>query len=197
VLALLLAWWGSRVLLVLASSDAAPIPIDVTPNLRTLLFTMALSVTAVLLCGLAPALSTSRVDVGASLKQAAVGRVRTTLSSTLVVMQVALSLLLVMGAVLMVQTLRNLRARDVGFAADAVVQVRIVSEVSGYTPEQIPDLSRRLTDRLSSIPGVNSVTIAQSGFAGGMSRTCCIAVAGHTVEPGELREVRTLGVAPG
>lgn len=197
VLGLLLAWWGSRVLLVLASSDAAPIPIDVTPNLRTLMFTMALSMTAVLLCGLAPALSTSRVDVGASLKQAAAGRVRTTLSSTLVVMQVALSLLLVMGAVLMVQTLRNLRARDVGFAADAVVQVRIVPEVSGYTPEQIPDLSRRLTDRLSSIPGVNSVTMAQSGFAGGMSRTCCIAVAGHTVEPGELREVRTLGVAPG
>jgi predicted permease len=197
VLGLLVAWWGSRVLLVLASSDAAPIPIDVTPNLRTLVFTMALSMTAVLLCGLAPALSASRVDVGTSLKQAAVGRVRTTLSSTLVVMQVALSLLLVMGAVLMVQTLRNLRARDVGFAADAVVQVRIVPEVSGYTPQQIPDLSRRLTDRLSGIPGVESVTMAQSGFAGGMSRTCCIAVEGHTVEPGELREVRTLGVAPG
>jgi predicted permease len=196
-LGVLLAWWGSRVLLVLASSDAAPIPIDVTPNARTLTFTMVVSLTTVLLCGLAPAVSASRVDVGASLKQATAGRARATLSSLLVVVQVALSLLLLMGAVLMVQTLRNLRGLDIGFASDAIIQVRIMPEASGYTPQQVPELSRRLTERLAGIPGVASVPMAHSGFAGGMSRTCCIAVQGHTFEPGEEREVRTMGVAPG
>ena len=73
-LGLFLAWWGSRVLLVLASSDAAPIPIDVVPNARTLTFTFAASLTTVLLCGLAPALSATRVDAGTSLKQATAGR---------------------------------------------------------------------------------------------------------------------------
>jgi predicted permease len=72
-----------------------------------------------------------------------------------------------------------------------------VPEASGYTPEQVPELSRRLTERLSAIPGVKSVTMAHSGFAGGMSRTCCIAVEGYTIEPGEDRQVRTIGVAPG
>jgi predicted permease len=196
-LGLFLAWWGSGILLVLASSDAAPIPIDVTPNARTLTFTVAVSLLTVVLCGLAPALSMTRVDVGASLKQAAAGPVRARLSSLLVVVQVALSLLLLMGAGLMVQTLRNLRALDVGFASDAVIQVRIVPEASGYTPQQVPELSRRLTERLAGIPGVASVTMAHSGFAGGMSRTCCIAVQGHTFELGEEREVRTMGVAPG
>jgi predicted permease len=196
-LGLLLAWWGSRVLLVLASSDGAPIPIDVAPNLRTLTFTMIVSLTSVLLCGLAPALSASRVDVGASLKHANAGRARATLASLLVVVQVALSLLLLMGAGLMVQTLRNLRALDIGFTPDAIIQVRIMPEASGYTPQQVPELSRRLKERLSGIPGVESVTMAHSGFAGGMSRTCCIAVEGHMPEPEEQREVRTIGVAPG
>jgi putative ABC transport system permease protein len=75
--------------------------------------------------------------------------------------------------------------------------VRIVPEASGYTPQQVPELSRRLKERLSGIPGVESVTMALSGLAGGMSRTCCIAVEGHTPVPGEEREVRTIGVAPG
>ena len=172
-LGLLLAWWASRVLLALASSDAAPIPIDVAPSARTLAFTMVVSLTTVLVCGLASALSASRVDVGASLKQAAAAGARATLSSLLVVVQVALSLLLLMGAGLMVQTLRNLRAVDVGFASNAVIQVRIMPEASGYSPQQVPELSRRLKERLSGIPGVQSVTMAHSGFAGGMSRTCC------------------------
>jgi predicted permease len=195
-LGLLFAWWGSRVLLVLASSDAAPIPIRVVPNARTLIFTITVSLATVLLCGLAPALSATRLDPGTSLRQVTTGR-RRTLSSLLVVVQVALSLLLLMCAGLMVQTLRNLRSLDLGFAADSVIQVRILPESSGYSSQQIPELSRRLAERLSGTPGVASVTTAQSGFSGGMSRTCCIAVEGHLLSPGDERQIRTMGVAPG
>jgi predicted permease len=196
-LGLLFAWWGSRTLLVLASSDTAPIPIAVAPNARTLAFTMAVSLATVIVFGLAPALSASRVDVGASLKLATSGRARARLSPFLVITQVALSLLLLMGAGLMVQTLRNLRALDLGFAPDTVIQIRIVPESSGYSPEQVPELSRRLTERLSSLPGIESVTMAHSGFASGISRTCCLALPGYTAHAGEDRRVRTNGVAPG
>jgi predicted permease len=67
-LGLLVAWWGSRVLLVLASTDSAPIPIDVALNGHVLGFTSALSVVTVMIFGLAPAVTISKVDVGAALK---------------------------------------------------------------------------------------------------------------------------------
>jgi predicted permease len=196
-LGILLAWWGSRLLLILASTDAAPLPIDVSPSSRTLLFTTVVSLGTVLLFGLAPARTASRINSGTSLKPVGSRRPRTTFPSLLVVLQIALSLLLVIGALVLAQTLHNLRSRDLGFDAAALVQVRIVPEVSGYAPEEIPDLSRRLREALSGLPGVQSVGTAQSGFASGTSRTCCIAVEGRVWSPGDEREVRTMGIAPG
>src|SRR5205823_6501869 len=69
-LGLLFAWWGSHFLLVLVSSDATPITLDVTPNARMLSFTIAVSLLTALLFGLAPALSATRQDVNSALKMA-------------------------------------------------------------------------------------------------------------------------------
>ena len=95
------------------------------------------------------------------------------------------------------QTLRNLRAVDLGFAADELVQVRINPEGSGYKPEQLPQLYSTVLERISSTPGVRSASLAATGFRSGMSRTCCIAVEGRTVSPDEDREVQTINVTPG
>jgi predicted permease len=197
VLGLLVAWWGSRVLLVLASSDATPIPIDVAPNAHVLAFTSTLSLVTVVIFGLAPALTVSRVDVGTALKLNAGTQTRARLSRTLLIIQVALSLVLLTGAALFGQTLRNLRMRDLGFAADALVEVRIAPQASGYKADQFPDLSLRLVDRLESAPGVESAAFTHAGFGSGISTTCCVAVAGYTHAPGEDRQIRTLGVGPG
>jgi predicted permease len=197
LLGLLFAWWGSRVLLVLASTDSAPIPIDVALNARVLGFTSALSVVTVMIFGLAPALTISRVDVGTALKLDPGARTRAGLSKTLLVTQVALSLVLLSGAALFGQTLRNLRARDLGFAAETLLEVRVAPEASGYKMDQIPDLSRRLLDRLEASPGVESAAYTHAGFGGGISRTCCVAIAGYVHEPEEDRQIRTAGVAPG
>jgi predicted permease len=196
-LGLLVAWWGSRVLLVLASSDSAPIPIDVALNARVLAFTSALSLVTVVVFGLAPALTVSRVDVGTALKLNAGTQTRARLSRSLLVTQVALSLVLLTGAALFGQTLRNLRTRDLGFAPDTLVEVRIAPQASGYRPDQLPDLSRRLVDRLKSAPGVESAAFTHAGFGGGVSTTCCVAVAGYPHDPNEDRMIRTLGIAPG
>jgi putative ABC transport system permease protein len=194
---LLFAWWGSHFLLVLVSSDSTPIPIDVTPNARILGFTIAVSLLTALIFGLAPAMAATRQDVNAALKMTALARPRLSLSRFLVVAQVALSLLLLTGAGLFVRTLRNLRTLDLGFAAENVLQVRINPRASGYKQEQLPDLYRRLLERLNSAPGIQYTSMAGSGFRSGSSRSCCISVEGYTHRPDEDREVPTNSVTPG
>jgi predicted permease len=194
-LGLLFAWWGGQLLLILVSNDSTPIPIDVTPNARILGFTIAVSLFTALLFGLAPALVATRQDVDTALKMTVLARPR--LSRLLVIVQVALSLLLLTGAGLFMRTLRNLRALDLGFAAESIIQVRINPLASGYKQEQLPDLYQRLLDRLNSAPGIRSASMAGSGFRMGGSRTCCIGVEGYSHRLGEDREVRTNSVTPG
>jgi predicted permease len=98
---------------------------------------------------------------------------------------------------LFVQTLRNLRTRDFGFAADLLLQAQIDPERGGYGREQVPSVTRQVLERLLATPGVESASAAHSGFGTGTSRTCCVAVEGYAHQPGEDREMRTIGVAPG
>lgn len=197
LLGLLLAWWGTRILLVLASASSVPIPLDVEPNRRILAFTLAISVATALISGLAPAIIVTRQRLTSALKASTMSRPRLWLSRPLVIAQVALSLLLLTGAGLFVQTLRNLRAVDLGFAADELVQVRINPEGSGYKPDQLPQLYSTVLERISSTPGVRSASLAATGFRSGMSRTCCLAIEGRAVSPDEDREVQTINVTPG
>ena len=194
---LLLALWGSRVLLVVASSDAAPIPVDVALDHRVLAFMSALSMLTVTMFGLAPALTLSKTDIGTALKQTASAHTRASLSRTLLVTQVALSLVLLTGAALFGQTLQNLRTRDLGFAPDRLLEMRVAAEASGYRPEQFTALSQRLLDRLQATPGIESASFTHSGFATGIATTCCLAVAGRVHERGEDRRMRTLGISSG
>ena len=196
-LGLILASWGSRLLLLMASEGARPIPIDVSLNLRILGFTMLLAVITAVLFGLTPALSATRQDVNTALKVNTVANPGLPLSRLLVVIQVALSLLLITGASLFVQTLRNLRDRNLGFDAAKVLQVRIDAQSAGYKDEQLPDLSARLLDSIKSVPGVVSASTSDSGFRTGNSRTCCVAVEGYTFSANEDRQIQTSRVAPG
>src|SRR5262249_42213824 len=107
-----LSWWGSRMLLVMAGTLGQQIDIDITPHARLLAFNALVSFGAVILSGLAPALSASRADVNADMKPTPCMRSRLWTSPLLVVAQVALSLPLIAGAVLFLQTLHNLRTRD-------------------------------------------------------------------------------------
>jgi putative ABC transport system permease protein len=194
VVGLMLAWWGSHLLLLLASDSADPLSIDVAPNLRIVAFTLLVSFLTVLLFGLAPAGSATRHELGGSLKPAAV---RPRLPGMLLVGQVGLSLLLLTSAGLFLQTLRNLRTTDVGFAAEEIVQVALNPQGAGYTVAQQPDLYRRILTRLEAVPGIRSAATSTSAYRTGTSRTCCIGVEGHVPAAGEEREVQTTKVTPG
>jgi predicted permease len=185
---LLVAGWGTQVLLVLASNPSSPLAIDVAPDARVLAFTCAMSLATVLLFGLMPAYAAVRPQIKTG------GRLTLMLPRALVVAQVGLSLLLVAGAGLFVQTLKNLRSVDLGFAPDGILQTPINPQQAGYPREQFPDVYRRVLDRVRDAPGLHSVSMSSSGFRTGSSRTCCIAIRGHIPEPGEEREVQTMSV---
>ena len=109
------AYWGVRTLLGMIGLSAAPIRLDLTPDLRILMFLIAIGVLTGIGFGLAPALRATRIDLAPSLQGArrgeAGGAAKQRLSRALVTAQVAMSLLLLIGAGLLVRSLQNLQSR--------------------------------------------------------------------------------------
>jgi len=204
IFGLLFAWWSQQIILALISEYDSSIRIGsivAIGNVRVLGFTIALAVLATLLFGLAPALIATRQDVNSALKTPASQRMlraRPSLSRSLVIVQIALSIILLTGTGLFIQTLRNLRTRDFGIAAEHIIQGRIFAKSAGYQKDQLPDLYRRILERVSSSPGIRSATMAGAGFLQGITDgSCCIAVEGYSYPPGEERRIRTNGVMAG
>ena len=153
---------GQRLLLRLASNGQTPLPLDVHPNTAMLGFTAAVTLFTGLLFGLAPALRSTRVDLASTLKEntRSLGRTGWQIGKLLVASQVALSLLLLIGAGLFIRTLINLQTLDVGYSRTRLAIMRVGAGASGYTKAQILPLARRLGERLLALPGVARVSIS-------------------------------------
>ena len=194
VLGVVIAGWGASALFALASDTTVPIRAAVSPDIRVLGFTIAMSLSVVVLFGLMPAFDAARVNVSESVKPNLGGGSRGSASLILVVAQISLSLVLLVGAALFLRTLHNLLTRDLGYPIEALLQVRMRPQQSGYEPNQIASLSQRLLGRIAVAPGVQAVAHATAGYGTGMSRTCCFAVYGYSHQPSEDREIATVGV---
>jgi len=172
-LGLLFALWGSGFLLALVGSGRNPVILTLTLDLRVLGYTTAVSLLAGVLFGLAPAWRATRVDLTPALKDAARGPgagSRLGLGKTLVVFQVALSLLLLIGAGLFVRSLGKLKGVDAGFYRENVLLVSTDAMMVGYRGKQVADLYQRMLEGIKAIPGVRSATHSSEGlFSGGMS----------------------------
>jgi predicted permease len=190
VIGLVLAWWGSRLLVVFLSSAGSPIPLDLTADARLLTFALTLTAITVIASSLAPALSVTR---DGSARPDAVEGVRWRFTPAFIIAEVALSLMVVAGAALFLQTLHNMRTHDLGFSTDGLVQFEVMKN---HRPPPV-DATARILERLSSLPELGGVTLAHAGFGTGISRTCCVAVEGHVHADGEEREIATIGVLPG
>jgi predicted permease len=144
-------------------SDSTSLNISTSPDLRILLFTLGVTVLTGLVFGLAPALQATRPDVGKTLKDqagAVVGGGHGRLRDALVVTQVALSLLLLIGAGLFLRSLKNLSNLGPGFLPERLVGFTIDPSLNGYSVERLKVFYQQLTDNLATIPGVQSVGLA-------------------------------------
>ncbi len=163
-LGVLFALWGKFALVALADRDTSFLPVGTNPNLswRVLLFTLGVSLLTGILFGLAPAWSATKLDLTTSLKQAR----RTTgvvsrLSKSLVVVQVALSLVLLISAGLFIRSLYNLQQVNLGFNQENLLLFAVQPGQGGYKDERLLQFYQQLLARMDNLPGVRAATFGR------------------------------------
>jgi predicted permease len=165
---ILVGSWGSSAMVSMVSTGPEILPLNVEPDLRVLAFTLIISVISALLFGTAPAIRASRVELNTSLKSnraSASAITRSFLGKTLLVSQVALSLLLLVGAGLFVRSLVNLQQVDTGFNQEHVLLFQIDSDSIGYKQDsRLVKLYNDVEERVAAIPGVRAASFSMFAF---------------------------------
>ncbi|HLJ50686.1 MAG TPA: ABC transporter permease [Bryobacteraceae bacterium] len=184
------AWWGARLLMALLPVESAPVALDITPDLRILGFAFGVSLLTALMCGLVPAFKATRP----SLLAPRVGRLD--LRKALVVAQVAVCLLLLIGAGLFVRSLDNLRDLDPGFVRENVLIVGINPRQNGYKGQRLRAFYEQLLGQVRSMPQVRAASLARVTPLSGSRWNNEIAVQGYSRKPDEEPSVDFNAVSP-
>lgn len=159
---LVVAYAGTRILLAMAFPNAHNLPIEASPSLPVLGFAFALSLLTGLIFGVAPAWVTSHSQPADALR----GSNRTTndrsgwVQRSLVILQAALSLVLLIGAGLMAKSLSKLENQDFGVVTTNRLVAHFSPENAGYKPEQLQALYDKITQDLHALPGVEHVSLS-------------------------------------
>ncbi len=164
VAGLAIAFAGTRLILHFAFptvGDTAGIPIDASPSMPVLLFAFVTSLLTGVALGIAPAWMATRADPIEALRGAnrSTARAGSLPRKTLVVLQAALSLVLLSASGLLTTALYRLKNQDLGLDQDRRIVANIEPRLAGYRPEQLTPLYRRIYDSLSTIPGVSAVAL--------------------------------------
>jgi predicted permease len=163
-LGVVFAFWGNRALLALTDKDNGLLPsgVELSLNWRVLAFTLAVSLLTGVLFGLVPAWRTAKQNLGGSLKhrRGTTGTV-SRLSKGLIVAQVALSLVLLVGAGLFIRTLHNLQHVNLGFDQQNLLLFRLQPELAGYKDDRLVQFYQQLFERLDNLPGVRAATFGR------------------------------------
>jgi predicted permease len=201
---LLIAWWGSRALLALAS-EGTVVPMDLAMDTWVLAFTLGVSFLAVVLFGLVPALRASRVDLASTMRGgahsiagSALGHrgQRAPLGKLLIAAQVALSVVLLVGAGMLVRSLRNLQTVDVGLDRDHLLIVDLDINARGYSGARLAALAHTLRDRVAALPGVAAVGYSENGIFSGTESATTLQVPGFTARVPQDTSIRYDQVGP-
>jgi predicted permease len=198
----LVSYWATRGLVYVLFSSKTPDAFLATirPNYVVLGFSAAVAVVAAILFGLVPALTSTRVTLGSTLKiagtNASPSEGRSRLGRALVTLEMAVALVLVIGAGLFVRTLITLETLDPGFRTDHLLLFSVSPTAAKVPEERIPALGQEIRSRLAALPGIESVT--WSGFPllyGGVSSTS-VSLVEHPDLGNEL-ETQILEIGPG
>ena len=177
-LAALLAQGLSRFLVSLIGTGANAVFLDLTPDWRVLGFTAGVAALTCLLFGLTPALRATRVEIGAVMKATGrgltAGRARFSLRRALVVIQVALSLVLVASALLFTRSLTKLVTLDTGFNQENLLVARVSFRRLNVPPERRIEYKAQMLERLKAVPGVQSISESDTIPLTGGGRTSAV-----------------------
>jgi predicted permease len=181
-LGIIVSYWGTQLLAIYLSTERRIIRLDLSPDLRVILFTSGLAVMTAILSGLAPALRATQLAPNQALKERATttgGERRFGLGRLLVVAQIALSMLMVFGAGLLLRSFTHLVTQDSGFNSQNVLVAEFNLGGSGPLPPEVRQGVRdQLRDLFAAIPGVTSAALANVTPISGSSWTSRIDVEG-------------------
>ena len=185
---LAIAYAGCRTILALAFPDARNMPVDASPSLTVLGFAFLVSLITGILFSTGPAWLSTHAQPAEALR--GVNRSTRDRSSlpqkALVVLQAALSIVLLCGAVLMTRTLANLEDQNFGIATNNRYVLHFDPVGAGYTVDRLPALYRQIEERFSSLPGVRHVSLAMYSPLEGDNWGECVIQQGHPApRPGE------------
>jgi predicted permease len=162
--------WMSRYLLVLAANGGSVLPLDTGIGFAAMAFTIVLGLTAVVVFGLLPAIRAARVDVatamrasGKSLTGSGMGQ-RNRFGRLLIASQVALSVVLIVGASLLVRSLQHLQRTDTGLDRDHILIADVDAGARGFEGERLDALAAGLAERIARLPGVEAVSFNENGI---------------------------------
>jgi predicted permease len=199
-LGLLLSRWMSELLVALVASGKESIELPLGVNGRVLLFTASVAVLTGVLFGLAPAFSATRMSLTAALKEGGAGNRlgarRSRLAKALVSAQVALSLVLLVGAGRFLRTLQKLENVPLGFERDHLLLFSVAPGLNGYKGASLVEYYRQVRERIAAIPGVSAVSFSSHGPVGDGLSSSSIKIPGVTSGK-EVFDLHKHLVAPG
>lgn len=200
VLGIAVAGWSRDALLALRPFGATAVILDLPLDLRVLLFTISIALISALVCGLAPALRATRVDVKAEFLggPGAIGHgAGSRLSRALMVVQVALALVLLVTTTLFTRTVARLDAVDAGFNRDALLLFRIDATSAGYDDAQAAHLHASIRDRLARLPGVQAATFSRVALLSRARQNMSFTIVGQDQPATAPLNVHTNGIDAG
>jgi hypothetical protein len=166
---LVLAYWGSRAMVTVATDRTVDLALDA----RVLSFTLLLSFGTATLFGLAPALRASRSSTLHAGTRGSVGSVpgargrRAHAGGILIAAQVSLSVVLLVGASMLTRSLRNTQSVDVGLDRDHLLVLDVDVKAAGYDPQRLTTIAHEIRDRVAVIAGVRAVAYSENGIFSG------------------------------
>ncbi|MGI9074660.1 MAG: ABC transporter permease [Bryobacteraceae bacterium] len=189
------AWWSVKGLILLL--HVTPV-VKVRPDPAVLAFTLAISLATGVLFGILPALRFSRMEprLGMAVRPAEFGTSRIVSAQSLIVLQVALSFVLLLGAGLLARSLVALNFKDLGFKRENVLVVNTDPRLAGYQKNELLPFYRELDERLNQIPGVISASIARYTPESGSSSSGSFSIQGYTTSAGKEMNLYRVEVSP-
>ena len=188
---LLLAFWLIRLVGSFEPPTDLPMDWEIAIDARVLIFTFVATVVTGAVFGLAPTLQTTRQDLASTVKEGAMqgGSRSSFIRRALVVSQVALSLVLLIGAALAIRSLQNVADVDLGFEPEDLVIASVDLDLQGYDADAGRQFQRELRERLAAMPGITAVGLGDVIPLNLMSNSSGVLPEGYEVPEGSVNPI--------